>query len=777
MPLPLTIRAMRLSPFVRAPVVMAPVVMAPIVMAPVGMAPEMLSILATLPITATAPQFVDARIVAPAVTAATINRFSPAMLDVRLNPDLTQLIGVSVPPAPGYDRSAATRPIAEAVTVTDSTLFVSPDGARNWYLPHYRLRMLSAARYDIAVTIAQDGFRVAAGVDRKVPDGMTVPAGAEELPHTVEVWLTFTDGKGLLQSLVFPERLNDDVQRLTGFAAPLTLTQQRDDVVRSVHTGGATLMIRRIIQVAALLADPASGNVVIDQRLKLVRWSAMQKIEAVDLIQPRTRIRFAPDRGIRVGPSVFAPPERQPDPQPDPPPVRYHDVDLTLEQAIDPDPLLLDPQLHAYFAANAGGAATSAAQPLRRISVAWSGEATTRQHPYFQDSDDPALFYYLPDTYRLGRTARTLFVPDMQVRMTVPPQTATPGTAPVVMATIDYVARPLTNPARLEAARAALAPEIPTASRVAGTLPKLVPMPAKARLRMSVPGAAGVELKEYTDVTIDIANGFRQAMTVTLADFRQLFAAAFSDDATSLFAGEVLVDTQLPSPESVPVDIRFAHTVGPLLDSIETPGTGDAVAVKLRNCTESTLRITALPLHMVRGTAIVSGRAEGLDLSAPVELAPQKTLEFTAFPQTALDGVGAVDVVFDLDHVEVLAKPEQVLPVISDSSVPASYVREVKVMALPIAFAGQPAASPVVPPIELIYVEFETGDSVELTADARDGVGHIRLPLVNLLRNEDVRASYRFRQLVVYQNGDQISDADWRESTSDRLVVPMKAVS
>jgi len=750
MPQPLTINAMRLQPFVLAPNVVSTLMVTPI--APIAVQHEPMEVMAT------------------AVTTAALNRFSPAMLEIRANPGLSQLIGSTLPPPPpGFERSATTRPIAEAVTVTETTVFVSADGAGTWYLPHYSLRTLSAARYDIAVTTTQGGFRISAGVDGKVPNGMSLAAGAEELPHTVEVWMTYTDGKGLLQNLVFLELLHDDAQRLTGFAAPLTLSQ-RDNVVRSVHQGSARLMLRRMVQVAAQSVDAAGGGVVMDQRFKMMSWSAVKKTELpVRSLRSRVHLDAAVHRDLQFDVTSLLP---LPELPPAAAPMRYHDVDQTFEQALDPDPLLLDEHLHAYFAAGAGGLATGTTQALRRISVSWFDGATTRQHPYFQDSDDPALFYYLPDTYRLGRTAHPPFVPEMEVRMTAPGATTS-----AVISTIDYIARPKTNPARLEAARTQLASEVPATSRATGALPRLVVMPAKATLRMSVPGAAGVALQEFPAVTIDIANGFRQALTVTLADFRQLFAAAFSDDATSLFVGEVLVDTRLPSPESVPVDIRFAHTVGPLLDSIETPGIGNAVAVKLRNYTESTLRITALPLHMVRGAAIVSGRADGLDLTAPVEMPPGGTLEFTAIPQAPLDGSGAVDVVFDLDQVAVLAKPEQILPVISDTSVPASYLREIKVMALPAAFSGQPAATPAVPPVALIHVEFETGDSVDLTLDAANAVAHIRLPLVNLLLNQDVRASYRFRQHVVYQTGDQAEDADWRQSSSDLLVVPMKSTS
>ncbi len=742
---PLTLNTVRLSPFVLSPTILATLMVPP----------------ETTPPLAATPLVMDPSILATMIVAQPAMQFVPAALELKLNPNLLNLIGE--PPPAGYERQTATRPIADLTSIAETTVFVSADGAHSWYLPRYRLRTLSAARYDIAVTPTSDGkFRITAGLERTAPNGVTLPPGAEELPHSVEAWLTFTNAKGLVQNIAFTELVRDADQRLTGIAAPLDL-DQLSAVVPAVQHSGASLMLRRMIQVAAPMSDATDGNVVIDQRFKVMRRPVMLER---GMVRVAPMVRF--NRAVLIDRMVDQPQDELPA-SPPPAPVRYHDVDQTFEQSIDPDPLLLDPRIHAYFAANVGGTTTSTTQPLRRFSIPWHNEGTTRQHPYYQDSDDPALFYYLPDSYRLGRTSRTPFVPEMVVRMMAPDDTSASA-----QATIDYIARPTTNPARLEAATIVLTAEIPAVSAAAGTRARLVPMPAKARLRMALPGAAGVELREFPDTTINIANGFHQALTVPLAQFRQLFAAAFSADATSLFSGEVLVDTKLPSPESIPVDIRFAHTVGPLLDSVETPGAGDAVAVHLRNCTESTLHIRALPLHMVRGAAMVAGQTDGLDLSNPVDLASGATLDFTVLPHTPLDGTGAIDVVFDMDAVDVLARPEQILPVVSDSSVPADYVREIHVMALALTFAGQPAATPPVPPIELIHIEFETGDSVDLTPDVRDGMGHVHQPLANLLLHQDVRAEFRFRQLVVYRNGDQFTDADWRSSTSELLVLPMK---
>ena len=705
--------------------------------------------------------------------------FAPAVLSLGIRPGIIAGgFGKWFPLS--YERAAATRPIVDAESVSETTLYVSADGARHWYLPRYRLATLSPTRYDIAVRAGDGGlFRLALGLVRDVPEGMQPPAGAEELPHDVTAWMTFADARGLLMQVPFTELGRDAGGALVRLAAALDLAT-RDAVVRAVQQRGAQVMIRRTVHVAALLADATRRGIVLDQKLEVRRREVAPMARLAGRRPLRLRGGDGPDivdiPDIPGPPAGFDPTGPRPpisvDPPPEPAAPRYHDLDVALDHPADPDPLLLDPALHPYFSEGAGGAPTADADaPLRRIALAFQPEGgLSRQHAYFQDATDPALFYYLPDVYRLGRTTRLPFLPEMVVRMTAPDASSSSA-----QATVDYIARPLTDPARLESAQAALGAEIP-ASAPPGAAPRLAPMPARARLRLSVPGGAGVELRDFPEITIDVANGFRQALTVPLAQFRQLFAAAFSADATSLFSGEVLVETGFPSPEAVPVDIRFAHTVGPLLDSIETPAADGSVVVKLRNATESHLRITRLPLRLIRDGAEVAATAQGLDLSAPMDLASNAVLEFTAVPSAPLPGTGPTDAVFDLSGTEVLARPAEILPVISDSSVPADYVRAIRVMALPVAFAGQPAATPAVPPVDLVHVEFETGNSVDLTEAARDLTAEVRLPLVNLLLNEDIRAEYRYRQLVVYRSGDQAQDAEWRRSSSDLLVVPVRSV-
>jgi hypothetical protein len=519
---------------------------------------------------------------------------------------------------------------------------------------------------------------------------------------------------------------------------------------------GARLLVRRAIKVSAQL--PATGGSAPLPTQLILADVARPHLLAQLKVNPAIWSSVATAH-ISALPAAVATDVATPAPPPAAP--RYHDVDLVLEQAAEPDPLVLDPNLHGYF--YQGGPRAASTGALKRISIPYADGAGERHMPYFQDGDDPALFYYLPDAFRLGRDDTEPFLPEMAIRMTAPD-----GSIAGAVTTIDYAARPFTLPGRLKAALPTLAAAIPPTLASAGATPRLEPMPALAKLRLRVPSAAAVEMRAFDEVTVDVANGFRHSLTLPIDQFRQLFASAFSTDATSLFTGEVLVNTGRPSPEAVPVEIRFTNTEGPLFDTLETPEADGGTKVRLRNGTESALRIRKLPVRLMRDGAFVDARVEGLDLSQPLEMQPGQSVEFRAFPTMPLPGEGPADAVFDLGEVDILAQPDLVLPVVSDTSVPAEYVRAVEVMTLSeLMEADSPDG-----PILLINVEFRTGQAVRLSKETQSAVAAVKLPLVNLLLGKDAQGAYDFRQQVIRRSGQTV-DREWRKADYGVLVVPV----
>ncbi|MEO7689572.1 MAG: hypothetical protein ABIS51_09820 [Sphingomonas sp.] len=684
-------------------------------------------------------------------------------LQVELPPIVAQ---PAAPPPPGYDRTAATLPIADTPNPTDTTVFADAAGTTQWYLPRYRLKLIDNSRYDIAMTeLPEGGFRLALGFERFCAPELAAVAGAQELPHDPAIGIEYTAQSGLPKAIALSELLLDGTA-VAGAAAHLTL-QERDSLMNAMKHSGVRLIFRRAISVAAQIpgaaaAGPIAQLIMLDA-IKPHMLTAIKQDTGVWKGMASVRARRLRQIDV-VGAGMIQEPFLEVPPAPSTAP-RYQDVSLVLEQAREAEPLVLDETLHAYFYAN--GPRPNAGVALTRIQVLFVGDGVERHHSYFQDGDDRALFYYLPDAMRLARVATEPFLPEMKVRME-----SVDGSLGAATATIDYAARPFVLPGRLAAALETLAGAIP-ATMVAndGTpvKPRLEPLPGRIKLKMRVPGAAGVEMRTFEDAAGDLVNGFRHSMNVTLAEFRQLFASAFAKDATSLFTGEAIVDVDAAGTEAVQVDIRFSETEGPLFDSAETSDADGAVAVRLRNATESPLRIRHLPVRLLRGGGESDGQLDGLDLAQPVEIAPGNAISFRVRPGTPLPGEGACDAVFDFADVDILADPDGVLPVISDTSVPAEYVRAVEVMALPEMLDAEHPDGPIV----LINVEFESGDPVKVTKAAPDVVAAVRLPLVNMLLGRDTKGAYAFRQQVIRRSGAQTRDDDWRRSDFGILVVPV----
>jgi hypothetical protein len=661
---------------------------------------------------------------------------------------------------PGYDRSAATKPIVDAPTPLDTSLFTSPDGATTYYLPRYRLKEVSNGRYDIAVTEAEGGgFRLAVGLDRFPPPEIAVPPGAQELPHTAIVLVSFTNVHGMTEELPLDEPVLDANGGLVGGAARLS-TVLRESLIHSIgQLGQARLVVRRGIEVAAQIAAPADSG-------------PAPKFMLARSMRHRLRVKRSPfeiarhfqDTGEELVDEPAVEEFAEPAPPPPPPTLRYQDVSQVLEQVAAPNPLFLSETLHPYF--YVGGPAVAERVAQKRIAIPFADESGSERHfPYYQNSQDASIFFFLPDSYQLARRQKEPFAPEMLVRMSTPD-----GTLEKATAIIEYVVRPHISPDRLEAALARLANELPPTMVAEGKQPKLQPLAAFPKYRMRIPGAAGVEMKDYEGVSIDLANGFKHTLTATLPEFQQLFASAFSNNANSLFTGEVLVETGGTSPESVPVDIRFARTEGPMIDTVETTTADGRVEVKMRNGTESALSIKSLPVSIMRADQIIAANIEGLDLAQPLTLGSGQSIDFTVSPSDALTGDQPLDAIFDLSGIDVVPDAGSMLATIRDRSVPAEYEREIEIMTLPDLLNGKPDD-----PIVLISVEFKTGNSVKLTQDQQNTVASVKMPLVNILMGEDSKGAYQYRQLVVHRSGEQVTDSDWRQSDHDLLIVPVKS--
>jgi hypothetical protein len=679
----------------------------------------------------------------------------------------------------GDPRGQLTVPVSPVPNPADTTLFEeAADATHKLYLPRYRLRS-QGGRYEIGVTAAEDGnWRLTVGLERyPAPEIGDQVQGAGELPHTCAIFFRY--GAGPSNTIEKTVDLTEMVEDAKGLAASTGLAlAERDALLLALRTPAANpqLVVRRAISVAIHVSGGGDSRpkftirpLYFNRKVEIPPPAPVESIAAT--VQPmllaaairpaRGNFQIQPFDGTDPGLRIIDPVRHEP---PIVRPVdRYETVDRVLDDLADPSPMLLDPLLHPYVYEGSAAAGGAGAAEFRRIVLAHPpGQNGARFHAYLQDRSEPWVFYHLPDRFRLARSAAPPFLPQMVVRIAAPD-----GAIETAAVTIDYAVAPSVDAERLAAAATALKAEVPAGARQAE--PVLRPLQAAATLKLWVPGGAGPALRDQPDVAIDLANGFVHSLTVPLAGFRELYAAAYARDASSLFSGQVAVETGLAAPEAIPLEVRFADTEGDIFTLAEQPSTDGVVAVQMLNAIESRVRLRALPVRVRRGDSEAAGDIEGVSFDQPVELAPGASLSFTVRPRETLEGDGTLTALFDTSSAEVLPEPEAILPLISDTSVPAQYERQVEVMTVPdlLGDAADPAA------ILLINAEFQGGSTVKLSRDSASGVAQVQLPLIDLLLGRDTQGKYRFRQQIVRRNGTQTADPDWRESDFSLLVLPV----
>lgn len=683
----------------------------------------------------------------------------------KLRPVLTLNDG---PDEPGYRRDKARLPVSEDSSPSDATLFEAPqDRNSKFYLPRYRIHEQNG-RYDMAVAASPEGgWRLRIGLERfPAPELGNRANGAAELDHQVAVFVRFRAGPsgGIEKRIDFTEIEEQSNGRLLA-SVGLTLAE-RDALLHAVQSpeSNVQLVVRRAAEVAVRLRPSSKTqktNVLVTS--KLHDRVALNTALAARVAARPMALELTNRANFQLRPAEMRPGNAIRPQRPTPPKPRYETRTIALDDVADPDPLILNPRLHSYFYDAIDGRSTGTAASFRRIVRAHpEGQPGARFHAYFQDQSEPRVFYYLPDRFRLARRETSPFFPQMVVRIASPD-----GKLETATVSVDYVMEPSVDADRLAAALEALQDEVPSAVDADRDI-VLRPLQASARLKLWLPGPGGAALHEAADLDIDLANGFLHSLTLSTDGFQEAFGAANSRDATTLFTGQVLVDTGLSSSDQIPCEIRFADTEGEVLDVVEEAD-GETVRLRIRNGIESPVRISSLPVTLHREDGQADGQLTEGELDFPVELAPGEERAVSFEPVSALPGTGPADAIFDTDDVEVLPDPDTILPAISDTSVPASYVREVEIMTMPELLGDVADAESVL----LVNVEFRGGGDVRVTRDIPNAHAQVSLPLADLLLGRDVEGRYAFKQQIVRRNGSRHEDTDWREADFGLLVVPV----
>ncbi|WP_395711066.1 hypothetical protein [Reyranella sp.] len=328
--------------------------------------------------------------------------------------------------ASGATREELALPVASSDPVDPDKLLEAPSGAARYYLPTYQLarRVVSGSeQYEIRMAPGEAGqwtLRVALGKTR--PAGANDPA-ATELEHDLLLQLVYrltkSDGGTITKTLEFTSLGETEDKSAVIGLMNFVSPGERDQALAAITTSGSGcgIVATRSVRVAVPIVGAAG---------------------------------------------------------------RFRPVTRGFPQAVDPDPLFLNPQLHPYLFDGAvphGGSGPGL--------VARQLQFDGRFYDYWEDAADPTRIFYLPDAFRLARRDKpSPFTPLMSVRVVAG---ATPEADPMIG--FEFVATPWSDTRRLEAARREFAKRLPTPP--GSPAPQPAPTPRSAQLGGGLAGSLG----------------------------------------------------------------------------------------------------------------------------------------------------------------------------------------------------------------------------------------------------------------------------------------------
>ena len=288
-----------------------------------------------------------------------------------------------------------------------------------------------------------------------------------------------------------------------------------------------------------------------------------------------------------------------------PPPPGYRETLTAIDSSI---PFTFDVELDKNVFAQLTGM-SSGQSTLNIQQVSWQG----RPYPYYQDPNQPAQVYYLPDSFKISRQPAIPHSPNIIV--------STNGSDPSSLTfTISFLAVPVWDPNRLTAAATALqniffldAPPAlnlleATNTALALTLPPSDPS--------SAPGLA-----PQPGATIDIAAGIKCSVALSLPQFQQVYAALF-DRISQLLSGVVTV-TVGTDVRQIPFISSAADFAGNIFDTTTNfDPTKNQFVVTLQNSIESPVHVDQLPAVLMKADQQVPNIVEQISPSLPIDLPP-----------------------------------------------------------------------------------------------------------------------------------------------------------
>jgi hypothetical protein len=699
----------------------------------------------------------------------------PPLVAMRLNPATVWQLRQLSPS--GERRDGLNCPVAPDANPKSDTLFedAQAGASKRYYLPHWQIgtravtdsQGTTATQYRVSLESARNGAKLTVYIEPQTAeeDSRLSASGLSVFPLLQPtIKLNYATAKS--PSTVLSQSFEDLAVEGTNYKATANLTLGGlADVYNAMTTTDlkCELVVSFAVTVAIPLpppppppANPPGATV---QSAPAVNRSAMRP----EVMMARPAMMAAVRPNVAMRPMVMERPDmvRVPAPPPPPaapPPPLFRKTVLAFESSVT---FNFNKDLYSYIYLVTLGS-VSVGGPLFNVYNLQLNDTTS---PYYQPRTQAAMFFYLPDGFKICRRAHPPYYPDMSL-------STTGTTKENLIVTLTYRALPVIDMHRIADAKAQLA------AKAGVTKDGQLMQTSDVTLRLALPGQPGTN-GPYGDRSVkpDLARGFQDAITMPADQFTQLFDS-FCGDSGIYFQGQVIVNVDKDMAMALPFSARAndlcVDRSGDLFvrqKSLDASSGG--VTVTLVNATESTIHVPIEAVQLVKhdGTAVLA-RLVSASPRLPCDLPPAGpdgsgagTLALTLAPLTgAADD--SLDIAVDLAALVLVSEREALWNAIVDETTVANLDTTIELRAAPGPF--QPTADGHY--LSAIQIDFEVGKSVSLewTAGTALVKATVQLPLsiTDYILRKVMAPTYRYKRTLIYFDGKQLTDKEWITGSS-----------
>ena len=713
------------------------------------LSPGRLSFSAEKSIAGVVPEKAEAKFFAASPQAAEVNIMPKSPLAVRfqkvapafraeyarlIDPNISKRISEIRPPTEGIPREKLTVPISPMEQVNDEELFEeAADANKKLYLSRYRIATEDVSgkiQYRVSIEENDQGWNLAIYLEKYPAPKIEIQSReAKEIDKTVAVILKYQlKGSSGVEKELFFQEVSNEPPGLRAVLHTATLGE-RDELFRALtkidyHT---ILIIRRVIRVAIPVAVPVYPRrppfetppvsprrppfetppvsprrppfetpPVGPRRLPFARMAD----------RPGVEVKAAAFRTLQQGATLAATPIVASDTP------LFREVTRSLDNILEP--FIFEPELHGYIFKGiqpSGDESTG----LIRFQVG--------SFNYYQEMARRHIFYYLPDSFKIARRPESPHTPIMSIQF--PKQDE---------AVLKYFALPYVDSDRLEAAANKLKDVTPEIE-----FQPLIPSPDKIQFELKLPTSQDPARQM---ALISPRSGITGELHLTMEEFQKVFDAIFGGPENLFFQGQVKIEVFKDQIDMIDFIARINDTTGDLIDYKEVQDGAGAKAT-FKNAIESPLKINKLDAYLQSGS--ITSKAEVGGLNLPLLLNPGEEVQFDVKPSTPSPTQGEVHAIFNMEGVQVLPNQNAIWDNIIDENLSS----EPQTIEVKTYIFQSPEASK---DIMALWVNFKTGESVELTSQKDTSNVTLNLPVKDRILRLANTGAYSYQVTVIQKD-------------------------